>query len=249
MIQKVQNDPNHFRFQFFYYNRARDAMHDAVRQLAKKGYMNIYIPGYIGWSPKEGSGIFDPLNSIPNLTRRYYVMDRQLHIDINDLQESLLDHSILLLVNYFGFRDNCFSEVVRIAHDRDCVVIEDNAHGFFTYFCNDPMGSDLTFFSLHKLFPFPIGGGLLLENPSLRINPVENLPKSFDQDPFSYNIHAIAQKRLSNYRILAQLVKGKEQYFIPLKNFEDLESNVPQTFPIIILEGNRNQIYEIMNAS
>ncbi len=249
MISKIQSDSDHYKFQFFYYRRARDAMKDVVGQLVKAGHHSIYIPGYIGWSPKEGSGIFDPLNSIPKLERHYYILDRQLKIQKNRLVESLQDHSILLLVNYFGFRDEQSSEIIHLAHDRNCIVIEDNAHGFYTYFCNGSCGSDVTFFSLHKMFPFREGGGLLIENQSLGIKPTESIPKPSDQDPFSYHIQEIARKRIANFRTLMQLAEGKEKYFVPLKQLSDIETNVPQTFPIIIQQGDRNRIYEIMNAS
>ncbi len=249
MIAKIQQDPNNFRFRFYYYNRARDAMRDAVAQLAEKGYHDIYIPGYIGWSPREGSGIFDPLNSIAGLSRHYYRMDRQLNIDVSDLKKRLHDHSILLLVNYFGFRDIEMPGIIEMAHAKDCVVIEDNAHGFYTYFCGASMGSDLTFFSLHKMFPFSKGGGLIIENGELGIIPADNLREPGELQPFSYHIHAIAAKRRENFRSLMKLMEGNEQFFVPLRRLEDIERNVPQTFPVIIRRGDRNRIYEIMNDS
>ena len=136
MIDKIQTNQQNYKIDFHYYNSARDAMKDVVDKLVIKGYSDIYIPGYIGWSPKEGSGIFDPLNNIPNLHRHYYRMTKSLWIDIEYLKNNLSNHSLLLIVNYFGFRDRNIQEVVSLAHERDCVVIEDNAHGFYTYFCN-----------------------------------------------------------------------------------------------------------------
>ena len=249
MISKVQQNLANSRFQFFYYERARDAMKDAVIRLVNKGYSSIHIPGYIGWASKEGSGIFDPLNGISGLKRYYYRMDKQLHVDVEDLDASLQQHSILLLVNYFGFRDERFPDIVRFAHARNCVVIEDNAHGFFTYFCSEPMGTDLTFFSLHKMFPFSSGGGLLIENPVLDIRPANSLPMPEDRDPFSYHLAAIAHARRSHFEALMHLIEGKERLFIPFRQMKDIEDNVPQTFPILILQGDRDRIYEIMNEA
>ena len=90
MIKKIQSDSNNFLFKELYYNRARDAMFDIIDNLSKKGYTEIYIPGYIGWSPNEGSGIFDPINKIVDLNRHYYVMDRELNTDINYLKIKIL---------------------------------------------------------------------------------------------------------------------------------------------------------------
>ena len=101
----------------------RDAMFDVVSELCKMGYTDIFIPGYLGWSPKEGSGIFDPLEVIPNLCRHYYRMDRELCIDKDSVKEQLKERSIFLVVNYFGFRDPQIGEIMDFAHGNDCVVI------------------------------------------------------------------------------------------------------------------------------
>ncbi len=246
-IGKIQSDPNNYRINFLYYNRARDAMFDAVNELYKKGYENIYIPGYIGWSPKEGSGIFDPLESIDGLKRHYYWMTRELFVDKSSLEARLQDHSILLIVNYFGFRDPAVRELIETAHNRSCVVIEDNAHGFYTYFCNGRVGSDMTFFSLHKMFPFVKGGGLIVDNGNL--DGLNDLKEPVDFNPFQYDYNAIARKRVSNHTMLLKIAEGYEPYFEPLRGSEFLENNVPQTFPILIQKGNRNIIYEIMNEA
>lgn len=247
MIEKIQSNTEAFKIKVFYYKRARDAMYDAVSQLVEKGYKDIYISGYIGWSPREGSGIFDSLNSITELTRHYYRMTKELSVDVEDLQGILNNHSVLLVVNYFGFRDHALAEMIKLAKSRDCVVIEDNVHGLFTFFCNGPVGSDLTFFSLHKVLPFSKGGALLVENFNLEITAVANIHEPVLFNPFEYNLNEIAKVRINNFRKLMGLIKGKEKYFVPLKSSKDLEINVPQTFLIIINRGDRSKIYEIMN--
>ena len=247
MIEKIQKNKEAYRINMYYYKHARDAMFDAVKQLASKGYKDIYIPGYIGWSPKEGSGIFDPLNSISELTRHYYQMTRELSVDLKNLKEILKDHSILLVVNYFGFRDCSLPEIVKLAKGRECIVVEDNAHGFYTYYCNGSAGADVTFFSLHKMFPFSVGGALLIENPNIGITASDNIHEPAELNPFTYDINAIARVRKNNFCELMELMKGNEKYFLPLRNNRDIEKNVPQTFPIVIKKGDRDTIYEIMN--
>lgn len=249
MIEKIQNKTDAYRIHMFYYKRARDAMYDAVRQLLDKGYEDIFIPGYIGWSRREGSGIFDPLNSLSNLTRHYYKVNKELAIDIESLNDSLKQYSILLVVNYFGFRDKDIGEVLTLAKSKNCIVVEDNAHGFYTYFCNGSVGADVTFFSLHKMFPFNKGGGLLIENDDLGLTVTSSIPEPVPFNPFVYHINEIAKIRKSNFINLIKLMDGNKDYFVPLRGIQDIENNVPQTFPIVIKKGDRNKIYEIMNAS
>lgn len=247
MIEKIQKNTELYRIHLYYYKRARDAMFDAVKQLVSKGYKDIYIPGYIGWSPKEGSGIFDPLNCISELARHYYQMTRGLSVNAKELKAILNDNSILLVVNYFGFRDIAFEEIVKLAKSRGCIVVEDNAHGFYTYYCNGSAGTDVTFFSLHKMFPFSEGGALLIENQNIGITASDNIYEPVEYNPFTYDINEIARVRKNNFCELMELMKGNEKYFLPLRNNYDIEKNVPQTFPIVIKKGDRDAIYEIMN--
>ncbi len=248
MIEKIQRDRGNFKIDMYYYRRARDAMFDAVLQLCEKGYRDIFIPGYIGWSPREGSGIFDPLNSIGELRRHYYRMTGDLAIDPEGLIRQLRPRSILLIVNYFGFRDRNAAALIRAAGDKGCAVIEDNAHGFFTFFCHGPVGADLTFFSLHKMFPFEEGGGLMILNPALGVLPLRQLEAPAGDNPFAYDIQGIARRRKDNFRRLLSLMEGNEAFFVPFRSEKDLADNVPQTFPILIRRGDRNRIYEIMNG-
>lgn len=245
MIEKKQSNVENFKIPFLFYYRAREAMADIVTQYFLRGYRNIYLPGYIGWSPKEGSGIFDPLNNITGLTRHYYRMTKELHIDLEDLKGMLIPHSIVLLVNYFGFRDIQIDNIIEMAHKNECVVIEDNAHGFFTYFCKGKTKADATFFSLHKMFPFETGGGMIVNNGNFD-NLVGRL-ESHEFNPFLYDINGIAKKRIENFKMLSKLMDDLDKYFVPLRAETELTHNVPQTFPIVIRKGERNRIYEIMN--
>lgn len=247
MIEKIQVNPDNYKINMFFYQRARDAMLEVVQQLYDRGYRDIYIPGYIGWSPREGSGIFDPLNRIDGLKRHYYKMTSMLEIDVGAFKDDLEKESILLIVNYFGFRDKNVDMVIKVAREKECVIIEDNAHGFYTFFCNGTVGTDITFFSLHKMFPFQEGGSLLILNNKVGIVPKQNLRDFSKMNPFIYDINGIAEKRKQNFKVLSELIEGNETYFVPLRNLEDVAECVPQTFPIVLKRGNRNRIYELMN--
>lgn len=247
MIPKIQKNRDNYFFNEFFYDRARDAMFDIVNNLNKLGFKDIFIPGYIGWSPKEGSGIFDPINSISNLTRHYYLMTKNLYIDIDYLQKNIQEHSILLVVNYFGFRDPYLEEIIKFAHEKGCVVIEDNAHGFYTYHLTRKLESDFSFFSLHKMFPFEKGGSFILNNNKYRNLPFTGVTSPLN-NPYQYDIYSIAQKRKENFKLLYSLLEEHSEFLRPLKSTKDILNNVPQTFPIVLLQGDRNLVYEKMNS-
>jgi len=52
-------------------------------------------------------------------------MTKDLTIDIDALRNSLSKKSILLIVNYFGFRDREVKTAIQVAKEKECVVIED----------------------------------------------------------------------------------------------------------------------------
>lgn len=240
----------------YYYNSARDSMFDIFDNMNKENLIDtIFLPGYIGWSPKEGSGIFDPINKLEGVTVEYYKMTTDLSIDINDLSDRIdfLEGKrfAVLVVNYFGFVDVNMNDVVEMIRKNSGWIITDNAHGFFTYQCIEDNYSDATFFSLHKMFPFKRGGSLVVRNEQLRAFKYAgcNIKKT-ENNPWLYDVKKIIQTRLENYMILqdAILENGDTIYFIPLKNNIPI-GNIPQTFPIKIKKGNRDLIYELMNES
>ena len=52
------------------------------------GY-TLLVPAYIGYSPNEGSGIYDPI--IENdISHYFYLIDENINIDVNDYKNKLL---------------------------------------------------------------------------------------------------------------------------------------------------------------
>ncbi|MGB4660429.1 MAG: hypothetical protein WBI07_14740 [Mobilitalea sp.] len=256
IIDKIAINEGNFKRQEYYYNSARDGMFDLFNNMNNEGMINtVFLPGYIGWSPKEGSGIFDPINKIKGISVQYYKMTEDLDIDINDLTDRIANIKskkfAVLIVNYFGFVDKNISDIIKVVKKHSGWIITDNAHGFFTYQCADDNYSDATFFSLHKMFPFKRGGSLVIINKQLKdleytgtnINETEN-------NPWEYDIPSIIRARQENYMILQDIIEkeGNSEYFTPLKD-ELGKGNIPQTFPIKIKYGNRDNIYELMNEA
>lgn len=252
-INKLADNKECYRNKVRYYESAREAMKEFVQALTEKGKIKtILLPGYIGWSPKEGSGIFDAINKIPFLKRIYYKMDQNLQVDKRDLEEKLSIHDdvLVLLVNYFGFRDLKYLELCELIKKYNGRILEDNAHGLYTYWFGEKCMADATFFSYHKMLPISYGGGIKVLAEDLQDITLGS-EKNYLQDfcEWNYDLKQIAEKRVENYKILHELIINNKMKELvqPLKDIKELEENIPQTYPVKILKGNRNEIYERMN--
>ncbi len=254
-IQKTASLADNCLRHEYYYNSAREGMFDLFSNMSAEGMINtVFLPGYIGWSPKEGSGIFDPISKLEGLAVQYYKMTSDLSINCDDLFERIAksenDKFVVLVVNYFGFIDSRVKDIADTIKKHSGWLIEDNAHGFFTYQYTEENYSDATFFSLHKMFPFKHGGSLVVHNERLsRLKYGGDDFNTTAYNPWQYDVKNIARIRRKNYAVLESIVNSKDvaEYFIPLKSKELMPGTVPQTFPIRIVKGDRNKIYELMN--
>lgn len=237
IINKKPKDINNFKFNSYYFERGRDAFAFILNQNFKNRI--ILIPAYIGYSTKEGSGVFDPIKYI-GIDYKFYRFKKNLEIDKDFLIE-LMDknsESVLLLIHYFGFKDKNINEIKKHALENKITIIEDFAHAFFTFYLNPMIDFDYAFFSLHKMFPFNSGGLLISKN-------ILNCKKIIIDNPFDYNIHEIIQKRISNYIFLYNQIVDINKIKILRKN---IINQVPQTFPILLpSEDIRDYLYFHLN--
>lgn len=256
IIEKAATNKDKYKLNEYYYNSAREGLFDLLNEMMKHDLINVLLlPGYIGWSPKEGSGIFDPIKKLHELDVQYYKMTSDLSVDLNDLEVKLTSLKnkkfAVLIINYFGFIDPRIREIYDAIRKRLGWILEDNAHGFFTNIYSNHPCADATFFSLHKMFPFKEGGSIKIVNDKLKeIKLRGKTLYETNQNPWLFDISKIAFNRKRNYEELDKLVK-QEKYsslFKPLKQSLG-DGIIPQTYPIIIKVGNRDKIYELMNQS
>ena len=125
----------------------------------------ILLPAYIGWSSREGSGVFDPI-AASGLRPRFYRLTPDLAIDIDSLRAHLVraDVAVLLLIHYFGHVDPACSTAVRLAREAGVQIVEDAAHAMLSDLIGGTCGrqGDATLYSLHKMVPAT--GGVLVRN-------------------------------------------------------------------------------------
>jgi len=241
IIEKKPRDPSSFVFPWRYFDSARSGL-KRIFTTGDRKQMKILIPAYIGYSSKEGSGVFDPIHDT-GLEVVFYRLNRQLHIDPADIASKIQDNpgQMLLLIHYFGFIDPGIAAVKQLAGKHDMVIIEDFAHALYTFWMNPEQDFDFAVFSIHKMFP-EASGGLVLTRHSLG---GDCLPAC---DLFRYNIPGICRRRLDNYRYLL----GRATVLGPPFGVEvlrpSIDGAVPQTFPILLPDtATRDALYFGLN--
>ena len=241
----------------FYYQTARYAMKDFLSHMYEEACfrkkLKVLLPGYIGVSPKEGSGIYDPIVELSDIVEPiFYKMTPDLFIDVEDAASCISSQKsetfVFLRVNYFGFIDPRSSLIDDLVHAAGGFVLEDNAHAFFTYHLQTAHKCDAAFFSLHKQFPFEKGGMLAITNDSLRgLNLSGYSDPKADEDPWRYDMSAITKACRQNFFVLQELASKAGLPWVPLRSISVNDSIVPQTFPIVLLGSDRYAVYLEMN--
>ena len=142
---------------------ARSGFDYIIQQIGRKDVVYL-LPAYVGLSPKEGSGIFDPIKK-NDVSYKFYKLDNKLQIDVDYLtnlieSESSSKKIVLLIVHYFGFVDSRIEDIDAMAKSKGVTIIEDEAHALFTDYVDNRCGKygAVSIFSLHKMLPYETGG-------------------------------------------------------------------------------------------
>ena len=243
IITKKPANPAGHCLPFRYFPRARDAFEFALRQKVARG-RPLLIPAYIGWGKVEGSGVFDPVRSAKK-SFLFYRMNERLEIDVASVRALLARNprAVLLLIHYFGFKDPSVASIKEWAAARDCLVVEDFAHGLFTFLASPVVDFDYAFFSLHKMLPYRNRtGGLLLSRH--RVGRAKEYAGFY-----KYNLGFIAKRRRENYlAALERLEKVAPSGLTILR--PELGENVPESLPILLENREtRDLVHARMNAA
>lgn len=228
------------------YKRARDAFGALLDILEIGKGDSILVPGYIGWSAREGSGVFDPIRE-RGIIPVFYHMGDSLIIDKEDCKKKMdtVNAKLLLIIHYFGFVDPVCKELISYARNNRIVVLEDAAHALLSDRVGNICGcdGDYTLYSLHKMLPMNEGGMIVSNHGGV-------LPKGCDEFNYGwekYDLSRIAKRRIQNYKaIAAELKKTTSRKIVPLIS-ELKEGVVPQTFPVVLYNTDRDKVYSLMN--
>ena len=246
-ISKGPVMPHRFRRSFYAFPSARLGIGAYLRSLNVASGQRILLPSYVGWSPREGSGVLDPIREA-GLDFDFYRVDGRLRIDVEHLQSVLASGKtgVVLLIHYFGRPDASLEEVVDLAHELGAVVVEDEAHAMLTDLVGGISGrhGDAAVFALHKMLPLRDGGTLVVNQDRHQHDALW----SSESRVSGFDLAGIAAQRCANYASWERQLALLTRYLEPLWN--GLEPGVvPQTFPVIVHSADRNQLYHRLNDS
>lgn len=246
MITKTASIAEHYSRPYQMFSNARSAFKAFLAAIKFEKGDTVLLPSYIGWSAREGSGVFDPVAEL-ELPYKFYRMDARLRIDLEHLEQCLREGQVklLLIIHYFGSVDPGYRQAVSLAKRYGAMVLEDEAHALFTDWFGGACGrlGDAGIYSLHKMLPLPSGGILFVSPEHKNLLDLDQMSAC---SPFLYDWHNISLRRKRNAELLARLLLPLADEVEPLwKMFQPEE--VPQTFPVVIKSYSRNDLYAKLN--
>ena len=146
-----------------FFPSAREAWKACIKQVNPR---RILMPAYIGYTDREGSGIFDPVIELA-IAYTLYPVGSSLQADPELIAKFLKeqdDIDIVLLVHYFGWSGGDISAIKKVCDEAGVVLVEDCAHAFHWGQDIGTLGKigHYSFYSIHKYLPTSSGG--ILQN-------------------------------------------------------------------------------------
>jgi dTDP-4-amino-4,6-dideoxygalactose transaminase len=253
IVTKGATDKKRFCRPALSFPNARTAFKAFLLSMNFQPDQEVLLPAYIGWSPNEGSGVFDPISDL-GLGFRFYRINRNLSINVDDVLGKITTYKpkLFVAIHYFGYPDTRLSEIVDCARENGVAVLEDEAHALFSDLIGGICGrrGNAVIVSLHKMLPFRLGG-LLVFRDSQNGSVMEkvksaNLDISLEETLLNYDLLEIAGTRRKNAIKLLELLKplsGKIDPLFPMLP----EGVVPQSLPVIIKDKSRDELYFELN--
>lgn len=231
----------------YLFSDARTAFLESMKLLSLGKKDKILLPAYIGFSEREGSGVFDPIKQL-GVGYEFYSLLNNLSVEKEDFIKKIRqkDVKVVLVIHYFGFCQPGFDFIVQACKKYKKYLIEDCAHTMNSYWRSKKLGTygDFGFYSIHKILPIR-SGGILFINKDVefdRKNYIkENISRSARSALGGADLNEISKKRRDNFEYVLKKIKSIKG-LVPL--FHQLPDGImPQNFPIVIKSDYRDQIY------
>lgn len=231
---------------------ARSAIAEVVGGLGLQRPPRVMIPAYYGASPREGSGVMDPLLAV-GADVSVYPVTTALEVDVEAYRRMLdkVKPDVVMLIHWFGWVDPAATTLVELARESEAFVLEDQAHSMLTDLVGGGAGrwGDASAVSVHKSLPLP--GGLLITR---RVAPgtvaLDGVDVTFDGPP-GFTAAELAPTAERRRRLAAEgiaLLSDGLEPLVPLRGTVPHDV-VPMNLPVLVPPSERQRLYEEMNGS
>lgn len=225
------------------YPRARHGWLRLIVSLHRAGRIGrVLMPAYVGRSPIDGSGLWDPLTeaAVPVET---YRTDRHALVDVQDLEQRLDRRrpALVLVIHYFGFVQPELRWISGRVSNSGGVLVEDCAHSLLSEVAYGSCGSsgEFAIYSFVKLLGR--GPGAIADNTGSleRLRTTDLAAPAVVAEDWA----GLSRLRRENYRALGELLEGDVSLLHP----ELPDDVVPQSLPILAPPAARHAIYDSLN--
>ncbi len=203
----------------------------------------VLVPAYYGQSPREGSGVADAFDRAGAALVPYRV-DRNLHIDVDDVRRRLREPvDLLMVVHYFGWPDPSLDEVLALADSHGVPVLEDEAHALLSDIVGGVCGRSGAAAAISVNKSFETSGGLLVVNDGRTDG---TTAERLLQDVVGVDLVDEAGRRRADASAIIGLARERQ-----LALLRDLvpDGVVPLNVPVLVPPHRRQPVYEAMHAA
>jgi|SRR5665213_1726249 len=244
MITKHPTDKSNYAANLRFTRNARTAWEYILRSASKEQKPRVLLPAYIGFTDREGSGVFDPVIATSSDYTFYPITD-DLRVDVAHFEASLSEVTIALVIHYFGFCRNDMQHLKSLCERYNVTLVEDCAHAFHGGLRGKSLGhhGTFSFYSIHKYLPASTGGVLQINSAKSDFAPISNVdsaPLSVLEQYAMSDLDGIATRRRDNYRTYLLMLPRHEILEVM---YELEEHDIPQSFPLKIKNGIRPKLY------
>lgn len=244
-------DRRRHRTPSFLYSSAREGLRDLLTAVLTPAARGVLLPAYVGWSPREGSGVLDPVLAA-GAEPRFHALRDDLTVDLDDMERRLVEGgvAVVVIIHYFGRTDPSLAAARALADRHGALLVEDLAHGFFSARSGGEAGrhGHAATFSLHKMLPVPEGGMVTYRDPSI-VTSQRSTRADLADELLDLDHRAAAEHRRDVFEGLSTRLRALEghdrDFTLP---WTELGHDVPQSLPVVVTRADRDAVWRGMNA-
>lgn len=230
----------------YFTSEARMAWAHLLQSLKLESLQTVLLPAYIGYTEREGSGVFDPIEWT-GVGYEFYKVGSTLEADMDDFARLVGSGTVkvALVIHYFGFCQNDIAQMAEICKQHSVLLVEDCAHAFQLTLPQERLGNngDFSFYSLHKYLATKSGGVLRNNNTSIELPPIPEegrIAVSVLEQFIKTDKPAVAARRRANYKLYEDYLQDVSGIEIM---YELRDHDVPHNFPLTVKNGLRERLY------